>query len=106
MNNLKWENEPMSYVKKVVTAAYPDKYEIRIGLALDILKKDPIYRGIMSELKLNADKYFNTYNRQKDSIVDEGEKSELDLVKKAEQRQKALGLKKGPGGFIYFAGDL
>lgn len=97
----------MSYLARIETlAAYPDNFDLRVGKAQDILKKDSAYQKIMRELKHNADMHFNSYNRKKDSVVEDGEKKERDLVKKAEQRMKALGLKKAPNGFWYYAGEI
>jgi len=96
----------LSKIEMISAVTYPDNFDVRVGKANQILKKDSAYQKIMVELKINADRHFNSYNKKSDAVVEEGEKNEMDLVKKAEQRQKALGLKKAPNGFWYYAGKL
>jgi len=95
-----------SFLQKVEANQYPDNFGARFTKAMEILEKDSAYQDIMKALKLNSGKYFDTYSKQPDSVVKEGESKEAELVKKAEQREKELNIKHAPNGFYYFAGDL
>ena len=85
---------------------FPDNFMLRISKAQEILGQDPEYQTLLAELKINADKHFNTFFRQSDKFVEEGEAKEVSLVQACEQREKALLIESAPNGFLYFFGSL
>lgn len=85
---------------------FPDNFSLRVEKALEILGRDPEYQTLLARLKINADKHFNTFFRQSDKFVEEGEAKEMSLVQACEQREKALLIETAPNGFLYFFGSL
>jgi len=92
-------------VSSKILAETPDNFGKRIQKAYEILEKDPQYKKIMTDLKLNADKYFNKFSKQPDSFVEEGEKIERGLVEKATHHMEELKIKT-KNGMPYFSGNL
>jgi cold shock CspA family protein len=93
-------------VSNKILADTPDNLGKRIQKAYDILEKDAQYKKIMTDLKLNADKYFNKYAKQPDSFVEEGEQKEKELVDKAAHRMEELKIKTTKNGMAYFSGNI
>jgi hypothetical protein len=85
---------------------FPDNFMLRISKAQEILGQDPEYQTLLTRLKINENRYFNTFFRQSDKFVEEGEAKEMSLVQACEQREKALLIETAPNGFIYFSGSL
>jgi len=75
-----------------------DDFNVKsVSEAAKILENDSEYQKIMKDLKLNSNKYFDTYRPLPANKINEGEAIERELVKKAEEREKQLGIGKKNG---------